>query len=485
MAIGLNSQIKNQKLNGKQLNRFMKIHFIGIGGIGISALAKFYLQEGHKITGSDLVPFEDFKKEEFKIFIGHSAKNLPKNTDFVIYTPAIPASNPELKEAKRLKIKCLTYPEALGELTKKYFTIAVSGTHGKSTTTAMIGLLLQKAGFDPTVIVGTKLKEFNNSNLRVGKSKYLVIEADEHMASFLNYWPQIIILTNIEEDHLDFYKNLQNIMRAFKKYISRLPKNGVLIMNKDDKNINKIISNFSAKGRPASGGQSSIFNKISTINFQLKSKEAKKLKKILKVPGNHNISNSLAALSLARVLGISDKISFKALSEFKGTWRRFEEFNIKIGAKKIKVISDFAHHPTEIKASLKGIREKYPAIGGFARGGKNKKIWCFFQPHQYQRTFYLFSDFVKVLKNIPINKLFITDIYDVAGREDKGIKEKISAEKLVKKIKKSNVSYIKKEKIVSYIKENIQGGEAEGAEERSIIVIMGAGDIYKIIEKLK
>ena len=453
----------------------MKIHFIGIGGIGVSALAQYYLAKGHKVNGSDLTASEiteSLRKKGAKLHIGkHKSSNLSKNVDLVIYSPAVKPNNPEFKAAKKLKLWIQSYPEVLGELTRKYFTIAVSGTHGKSTTSAMLGLLLVKAGFDPTVIVGTQLKEFNNSNCRIAvqkenswhkrrKSKYLVIEADEHLASFLNYWPRIIVLTNIEADHLDYYKNLNNIIKAFRKYINHLPKDGWLVVNKDDKNIKKIIqkttnNNFSAVDR-------------NILSFSLKQKETKKLKKILKIPGEHNIANALAALTAARALKIPDRISFRALSEYRGSWRRFEikEFKTPDAKRKIKLISDYAHHPTEVKASLKAVREKYP----------KKKIWCVFQPHQYQRTYYLFNDFVKVLRQVKdeffADKLLVTDIYDVAGREEKTLKKKISSEKLIKKINKNGVVYLPKAKILAYLKNNLRGGE--------VLIIMGAGDIYQI-----
>lgn len=432
----------------------MKIHFIGIGGIGVSALAKYYLIKGHKVSGSDLVSSEvteSLKKLGAKIIIGfHKEKNLPKDADLVIYSPAVQPNNPELLKAKSYKIKAKSYPEALGELTKKHFTIAVCGTHGKSTTTAMIGLLLTKAGFDPTVIVGTKLKEFGYSNCRVGKIQYLVIEADEHFASFLNYCPKIIVLTNLEPDHLDYYKNFKNYIFAFKKFVSRLPKNGYLVANKDEP---QIYSTFRT-----------IVKNI--LWYSLKDKEKKKLRKILKIPGEFNISNALAALKVARILKIPDKISFKALSEYQGAWRRFEEKKLTINNKKLTIISDYAHHPTEIKVTLKAAREKYP---------KNK-IWCIYQPHQYQRTYYLFDDFVKVFREVPVDKLIITDIYDVAGREKKKIKEKVNSQKLVKSINKKNVVYLPKEKIIDYLKENLKGKE--------VVIIMGAGDIYNLTIKL-
>lgn len=441
----------------------MLIHFIGIGGIGVSALAKYYLQTGHQVSGSDLAISEiteALEKMGAKITIGrHKAGNIPANADLVVFSPAVKPNNPEFLRAQKYKLQTKSYPAALGELTKKYFTIAVSGTHGKSTTTAMLSLLLLKAGFDPTVIVGTKLKEFGDStlrrgsgsNCRVGKGQYLVIEADEHFASFLNYHPQIIVLTNIEADHLDFYKNINNILKTFKEYIGHLPENGQLVANENDGNILKIIKNVNQK----------------TIFYSLNNPDAQKLKNVLRVPGTHNISNALAALAAARILNIPDAISLESLSEFQGTWRRFDIKEVAINGKAVTLVSDYGHHPTEVQATLAAAREKYP----------NKKIWCVFQPHQYQRTYYLFNSFVKVFKKAPVDRVIITDIYDVAGREEKKIKKKVSAEKLVEAIKRENVAYLSKKKILDFLKTNLQGGE--------ILIIMGAGDIYDLTKTLE
>jgi UDP-N-acetylmuramate--alanine ligase len=430
----------------------MRIHFIGIGGIGVSALAQYYLSKGHKVSGSDLKSSEITKaleKKGAKVFIGpHKSSNLGCLPDLVVYSPAVRPNNPEFKKAKKLKIKLKSYPQALGELTKQHFTIAVSGTHGKSTTTCMIGLVLMKAGLDPTIIVGTKMKEFKNSNCRAGKSKYLVIEADEHCASFLNYWPEIIVLTNIEKDHLDYYKNFGNIVKAFKKYVSHLAKDGVLLANKDDETVKKIACSASKK------------------YYSLKQAEAKKLQKILKVPGQHNVSNALAALGVARILGIADNISFKALSAYMGCWRRFEIKKMTIKKKQLTVVSDYGHHPTEIKATLKAAREKFP----------KSRIWCVFQPHQYQRTYYLFKDFVRAFRSAPTDKIIITDIFDVAGREKKNIKKKVSSEKLVGTIKRGNAAYLPRRKLLAFIKDNI--------EDIDVLVVMGAGDIYQLVSKL-
>lgn len=416
----------------------MNIHFIGIGGIGVSALAQYYLEKNHKVSGSDLSSSEIInllKEKGAKIFIGQSTKNIKEEIDFVIYSPAVKKDNSELKEAKRLKIKCLSYPEALGKLTKKHFTIAISGTHGKSTTTAMLALILVKAGLDPTVVVGTKLKEFKNSNFRIGRSKYLLIEACEHEESFLNYWPKIIVITNIEREHLDYYKNLKNIKKAFKEFISRLPKHGILIT---DKSADK--------------------------------KAFQKLRKILKVPGEHNIYDASLALAVARELKIPDRTSLKALSEFKGTWRRFDISDLRIKNHKLKIIYDYAHHPTEIKATLKAIREKFP----------KKKIWCLFQPHQYQRTYFLFDDFVKVFKQAVkekwVDQLVISQIYDVAGREDSKIKRQVSSQKLVKTVNSEKTKYISSIKDAEkYLKEQ--------ARDIDILIVMGAGDVYKVFHR--
>lgn len=436
----------------------MKIHFIGIGGIGVSALARYYLKKGHKVSGSDLIETEitkALKKEGAKIYIGrHKSSNIKKDIELLVYTLATSKENPELKEVKRLKIKARTYPQALGEITKEYFTIAVSGTHGKSTTSSMVSILLKEAGLDPTVLIGTKLKEFGDSNCRVGKSKYLVIEADEYGGAFLNYWPEIIILTSLEKEHLDYFKTEKNMFRIYKEYICHLEKDGTLIVNKDNKNILKV--------------RSSIVNpKFKIKYYSLGQKEAKKVKKVLKVPGIHNISNALSVLEIARILGIPEKIALSALSKYKGAWRRFEVISSKIGKKSYTLISDYGHHPTEIKATLQAAREKY----------KDKRIILVYQPHQYQRTKILFHDFVKSFDGV--DYLILNEIYGVAGRE-KGysISSKDIAKAVDKRWKdKATVKFIKNQKdILKELKKIIKSGD--------ILIVMGAGDIYNLTLEL-
>jgi len=232
-----------------------------------------------------------------------------------------------------------------------------------------------------------------------------------------------------------------------------LPKNGILIANKDEKNLYNTFSTF-------------VKN---VIWYSLKEKESERLKKIMKIPGEFNVSNALAVLAVARVLKIPDRISFKALSEYRGSWRRFQIEKIKCNEERLRyitLISDYAHHPTQIKVTLKAAREKFP----------KKEIWCIFQPHQYQRTYYLWNDFVKTLKEAPVDQLILTNIYDVAGRENKKIKKKVNSKKLVKAIDKSSCEYIPTiEKVAIYLKENLGGGE--------VVIVMGAGDIYSEFNK--
>ena len=378
----------------------MKIHFVGIGGIGVSALAQYYLLNGHSVSGEDIV-----SKGEIIEKLKEMGVNISKvdSCDLVIYSPAVNRNQIKIKAPK-----IMSYPEALGEISKEYFTIAISGTHGKSTTTAMLSLILIEAGLDPTVIVGTKLKEFNGSNFRMGHSQYLIIEACEHEASFLNYHPDIGVVLNIEADHLDYYQNIEKIREAFAKFESQ---------------SKKVIKNV-------------------PIIDDLK----------MNVPGLHNKLNASFAVAVAREIGISDEVSFRAISKFSGTWRRFDEhiYNNLI------IIDDYAHHPTEILATIKSVREKYP----------DKKIYCFFQPHQHQRTFLLLNDFVDAFNQSLkiVDKLFLIDVYDVCGRESKDIK--INSQEIAKMVE--GLEYIKKEDVSKKI------------NEADVVIFMGAGDIYNL-----
>jgi UDP-N-acetylmuramate--alanine ligase len=426
----------------------MKIHFIGIGGIGVSSLARYYLSQGAQVSGSDVSAsplIDELRQEGMHISIGHRVGNISKDMDLVIYSAAVKQDNPEIIEAKKHSIKSQTYAQALGELTKKMETIAVSGMHGKSTTTAIIGLMMEKAGLDPTVIVGTKIKEWGNKNFRIGGSQYLVIEADEFNRSFLNYWPKVIVLTNIEEEHLETYKDLNDIKETFKEYIGHLPSDGTVIENEEDKNIKEIISGLKIKSL--------------AYNSKIKNQELN-----LKIPGAHNVANANAALAVAEVLNIPEKIAIESLNNFSGTWRRMEFKGTINGA---KIYDDYGHHPTEIKATLDSARQLMAGNG---------RLWCVFQPHQYQRTYRLFEKFTGAFDGA--DKIILLPIYSVAGRETDEIKEKVNSKMLAQAIRdrgqKEVLCLDLFDETAEYLKKNLK--------ENDLCLIMGAGDINQLTE---
>ncbi|MFA7685415.1 MAG: Mur ligase family protein [Candidatus Gracilibacteria bacterium] len=420
------------------------IHFIGIGGIGTSGLAQILHAKNKKITGSDLhnsATISSLRRSGIKVTIGHKSGNLSTKTDIVIYSPAIPKENVELQKAHTLKIKCLTYPEALGELTNDHFTIAIAGAHGKSTTTAMIAKIITDAELDPSVIIGTKMREFHNRNFRVGESKYLVIEACEYKRSFLNFTPTILVVTNIEADHLDYYKDLKDYQSAFIELVKKIPKTGYLVINPEDKN-SLILEKYT---------------KATVIKLSKKLEQEIKIEP--KVPGKFNIKNGAMAALACTLLDIPYKKIEQSLKGFKGTWRRMEIKRKHLG--KTIFIDDYAHHPTEIKTTLQAIREKYP----------EKKILCVYQPHQFSRTRFFLKDLGKAFSDV--NEVIIPNIYKVRDSEEET--KKVSTDILVNEIKKhhDNVKNGNGLKATSdYIKNN--------HSKFDIIITMGAGDIDKI-----
>lgn len=407
---------------------FKKYHFIGIGGIGVSAIARMLFLQGKIVTGSDNGQSEiteDLKKLGIKVFIGQKAENLEKDVEMVIYSVAIEENNPEIVEAKRRGLVCLSNPQMLGELSKEMFTIAVSGTHGKTTTTAMLGHIMKKAGLDPTVIVGSKILG-ENSNFIAGKSKYLVVEACEYKRSFLNLSPSILVITNIEADHLDYYENLEDIKSAFKELEQKVPKDGFIVKEEDYK---KVKTGFD-----------------------------------LLVSGKHNILDAQAAIKTAELLGIPQKKSKEFLKDFKGTWRRLEYKGKENNKNDGNIFyDDYAHHPTEVKASLLALREKYP----------EREIVCVFEPHQQSRTKLFFNDFVEALKLA--DRVFIAPIFITRETDDGITTNKTLAETINKFVPASAVENV--EELKTMIK-NIKSSKP------LCIVLMGAGNIYNWTDKI-
>ncbi|OHA03574.1 MAG: hypothetical protein A3J58_00335 [Candidatus Sungbacteria bacterium RIFCSPHIGHO2_02_FULL_52_23] len=430
----------------------MHIHFIGIGGIGVSALAKYYLAAGARVSGSDLTSSEittDLARRGATIILGtHSAFNIPQSATHVIHTAAVPKTNPEFKEAKRRKISLKNYAEAIGDVTRQFKTITISGSHGKSTTTAMTSLVLEEGYCDPTVIIGTKMREFGDSNFRAGKGSHLVLEADEWNRSFLNYSPEIAAVTNIDTEHLDTYKTPEAVEAAFAEYLARVPKHGAIIANKDDHRTWRMAKKFGDK----------------VVWYSTGSRDGKAVKKILRVPGEHNLSNALAALSIGRKLGIPDAAIMAALSRFTGTWRRFEFKGVLNGA---FLFNDYGHHPREITATLAAARERFPM----------RRIWCVYQPHQHARLQYLWNDFLSAFDMA--DRVTLLPVYDVAGRETKIAKKAVNSERLARELqdKGKNVSHAASfDDAALLIKTEIRPGDA--------LLLMGAGDIYSLNKKL-
>lgn len=430
------------------------IHLIGIGGIGVSSLAYWFKSQKWAVSGSDSaesIITRKLKKDGFKVKIGHKKGNISPNMGLVVYSNAINPENPELREARRLGMLVQSYPEAVGVLTRRYRTFGVAGAHGKSTTTAMFSLVLIKAGWDPTVIVGTKLKEFSGRNFRLGKSDYLVLEADEWKGAFWNYSPFGAVITNIDREHLDFYKNLGNVKKSFLKYIGNIQTCGILVANRDSDKL------FSLKCEIE---KITKRNGVKLVWYSVNenSKLAARIKNNFFVPGRHNLQNAMAVYVFAKNLGIPEKKILSALKSYHGAWRRMEYRGDFMGA---KVYDDYAHHPTEIKATLEAFREKFP----------RSKIICVFQPHQAHRLKALFKDFTHAFSDA--DSLVLLPSYKVAGRDIQS--KKYTSEALAKKIK--GAIYLKNPK-------NLRKTLQKLIIPDSVIVMMGAGTVVNYTDEL-
>jgi len=418
-----------------------KAYFIGIKGVGMTALAQVLQGQGIEVLGSDTKEkfFTDqvLKKLKIEVIEGFNKENVPTDADLIIVSAAYlgqGVKNPEVKEAKKKNISLLTYPQILGILFQKKYGLAVAGTHGKSTITAMLGLVLEKAGLDPTVIVGTRIIQWQ-SNARVGHSKYLVAEADEYRNNFLYYSPQALILTSLEYDHPDFFKNFEEYKKTFKQLIRKIPSDGFIVANGQDEQVKEAVKQA----------------KCQIIEYGYPGQEIK-----LQVPGQHNLLNASAVMVMAEKLGLPKEIIKKGLADFQGTSRRFE---FKGENKGVILIDDYAHHPTEIQATLKAAQKLYP----------QRKIWAVFQPHTFSRTKALLKEFAQSFNQA--DQVIILDIYGSAREESGGI----HAQDLVKEIKKhrNKTNYIPTIKEAGeYLKKQSQPGQ--------VILTMGAGDVWKL-----
>ena len=449
-------------MNKLNLEKINKVYLAGIGGIGLSAIAYYFQNLGKEVSGSDVLESEVTKRLQaanIEINFKQKAKNISEDIDLFIYSSALPDNHVELLQAKEFKIPALSYFEFLGLLSKNYKTIAVTGTNGKTTTTAMLGLMLEKAGLDPTVIVGSLVPQWGN-NFRLGKSDILVVEACEWRAHMLKLHPNIIVLTNVAEDHLDFYKNLTDIKKHFKKFVKKLPEDGLFVKNFDDQNSKEI--NFKNTITFGADQEADCFYKDLKIEDGKQIFSTNKFDNIeLAVPGKYNIYNALASMSVANYLGVNKHQMWNALAEFKSTWRRFEI----VGQMKSSIIiSDYAHHPDSITMLLRATKDFYP----------DKKIIAVFQPHHHNRTKTLLNEFAKAF--YLADYAIISEIYSVAGREDE-IKEDVSSIDLLTAMNHKHKYYANDFKKVKEILKDIN-------PINSVIIFIGAGDIDNLAREV-
>jgi len=448
-----------------------RFHFIGAGGIGMSGLAQLLIKNNAIVSGSDQTPssvIENLHQSGADIKISHNAANLNPETDAVVISAAIKEDNPELKLARERGLKVYKYAQMLGELMSSYDGIAVAGTHGKSTTSGWLIYLLQQAGIDPNFIIGANISQLGSSS-GVADSSYFVAEACEYDRSFLNLKPKIACILNIEQDHLDYYKDENEIVGAFTDFALGVKHGGVVIANGRDANVAKVIRQLPAGLRCETFGLDEncdfyaknlqLDNGLYTFDVYHNGKLLGAAK--IPLPGRHNILNALAVAAMAVNLGIPHSRVLDLLPAFTGIDRRLM---LKGQFGQITVIDDYAHHPTEIRASLEAIRQKY----------QPSRIWCVFQPHQYSRTRFLLDDFAESFKLADIT--IVPEIYFV--RDSQAAKKEINSQILVDRMRanKTEAIYIDSfGAICDYLKKNVTAGD--------MVITMGAGDIWKVADE--
>ncbi len=447
------------------IKKGLRVYLIGIGGISMSGIAQMLINDGCIVSGSDrsASPLtEKLTELGATVYIGHNADNV-KDCDVVVYSAAIGPDNPERQRASELQIPQIDRAEMLGIIMKGYTCpIAVSGTHGKTTTTGMLAHIFVECDKNPTVTVGGEL-DIIHGNVNIGDKDYFIAEACEYHQSFLRFFPKVSVITNIEADHLDYFKDLNHIIDTFRSLAILTPEEGAVIVNADDKNVmnaiegvDRNIITFGLNGDYDYTAKNLIPNEYNQYSFTVCKNGEDLCSVSLSVPGIHNVYDALAAFAVSDYIGLENDSVCYSLKNFGGTHRRFESRGIMGG---VVIVDDYSHHPTEIKATLSTVRDM-----------KYNNVWCIFQPHTYTRTKTLFDDFVKVFSESGVN-IIITDIY-AAREKDTGI---VSAQQLANAIPDA---VFKKtfEEAANFIKAQAKKGD--------IVITMGAGDVYKIGDML-
>lgn len=447
---------------------FSQVHFIGIGGISMSGLAEILLENGYKVSGSDAKSSNILKRLENKgaiVSIGHNKDNI-NGADLVVYTDAISKDNPELLEAIEKNIVTVDRGTFLGQLMKLYKnSIAVSGTHGKTTTTGMMSVIFNDSPIDPTILLGGEL-DLIGGNVKIGNGEVLLTEACEYKGNILKFFATIGVILNIDEDHLDYYKNLNHIIDTFSDFAKIIPQNGYIVANNDDDNVKKAIRSancniitFGIENDSDYKATHISFNGKGTPSFRLIVNNKESYDVALNTMGTHNIYNALAAIATTHTCGVPMDTIISSIAMYKGTHRRLEYKGQVNGA---AIIDDYAHHPTEVKATLSALRNS-----------SSSRILCAFQPHTYTRTKSLLNEFAHSFYDA--DKVLVTDIYAAREKDTSAIHSR----DLVNELLNNGVDaeYLGTfENISNYIKDNASNGD--------IIVTMGAGDIYMVGEML-
>ncbi|TAK59883.1 MAG: UDP-N-acetylmuramate--L-alanine ligase [Bacteroidetes bacterium] len=442
-----------------------KIHFVGIGGIGMSGIAEILIDQGFKVSGSDKAlsdVTERLQSLGAEIVEGHHAANVKSDVDVLVYSSAVSLDNEEIQEAQRRKIPVVRRAEMLAEVMRLKYGIGIAGTHGKTTTTSMIGLILLEGELDPTVIVGGKLSGLGGTNARLGRGDFIVVEADEFDRSFLSLTPTIAALTTLEVDHLDCYRDLEDLKQAFTQFALKVPFYGFIVLCLDEPVLQDILPSMSMKKvityglNPQADIQAyDIRHKENRSTFAVM-KGSKDLGEItLQIPGNHNIQNALAAIAIGLELGVPFETVKSGIEKFTGVNRRWEKKGEVAG---ITLYDDYAHHPTECRATLLG-----------AKSGWRKRVVCVFQPHLYSRTRDFYEEFGKAF--LLADVLVVTDVYPAREEPIQGITGELIANAAIQ-FGHKGVHYVSdKKKLPDYV--------AGIAKEGDIIITMGAGDITK------
>ena len=449
------------------LTGIKKVHFVGIGGAGMSALAKILVEKGYSVSGSDVkesVMTGILRDLGARVFIGQRAENV-QDTEAIVVSSAIRENNPEVVEAKRLGLKRLHRSDVNAFLINNSKGIAVAGAHGKTTTTSMLGVSLDYEGVSPSIIIGGEV-DYLGSNAKLGKSDYLVSEADESDGTFLKYYPYIGIVTNVENDHMDHYGTMENIIKAFTQFLNQIREDGWGVVCFDNENIRNIVKNVNRKivsyaiDHEADYVAANIKADASGTSFDVIHKGENLGTVKLNVPGRHNVLNAMACVVTGITLGQSVAQMAEGLTMFNGAKRRFQT---KGKAQGVWVVDDYAHHPTEIATTLKAARQTQP-----------KRLVCAFQPHRYSRTQLLQKEYGSCFRDADL--LVLTDVYSAGEDPIPGIDGEILVKEVAEQTGQRTVYIKDKKEIAAYLKSIAQEGD--------LIMTMGAGDIVKCGEEL-